>query len=53
MPFTRVIGWDIIVDSMEKPVIMEWNGRHNDIKFSEAATGPNFADLGWQELWKG
>jgi hypothetical protein len=52
LPFPRVIGWDLIVDSMEKPVIMEWNGYHNNIKFSEAAMGPCFADLGWQELWK-
>jgi hypothetical protein len=31
---------------------MEWNGWHNDIKFSEAADGPCFADLGWQNLWR-
>lgn len=52
MVFSRVIGWDVIVDKDEKVVIMEWNGGHNDIKFSEAATGPCFADLGWQNLWR-
>jgi hypothetical protein len=29
--------------------VMEWNGFHNDIKFSEATQGPCFADLGFQK----
>jgi hypothetical protein len=52
MRFARVIGWDVIFDEPGNVVIMEWNGQHNGIKFSEAASGPCFADLGWQNLWK-
>jgi len=52
LPFARVIGWDVIVDSNNKPVIIEWNGYHNSIRFSEAAAGPCFADLGWEKLWR-
>jgi len=51
VPFVRCIGWDVTVDQTEQPVIMEWNGAHNDIKFSEATQGPCFADLGWERLW--
>jgi Sugar-transfer associated ATP-grasp len=50
--FPRVIGWDVIVDASGDTVVMEWNGGHNDIKFSEAVTGPCFKDLGWQNLWR-
>jgi hypothetical protein len=52
MKFPRVIGWDVIVDAGENVVVMEWNGKHNGIKFQEAAVGPCFADLGWQDLWR-
>jgi Sugar-transfer associated ATP-grasp len=52
MMFPRMIGWDVIIDRDENVKLMEWNGGHNDIKFSEAANGPCFADLGWQSLWK-
>ena len=52
MPFARCIGWDVAVDSSGKPHILEWNGGHNDIKFSEATMGPCFADLGWESLWR-
>jgi hypothetical protein len=52
MKFSRVIGWDVIVDVNGNVAVMEWNGAHNDIKFSEAANGPCFADLGWQNLWR-
>jgi len=51
MPFCICIGWDIILDKNGDIQIMEWNGRHNGIKFSEATTGPCFADLGWEKLW--
>ena len=51
-PFARVIGWDLAVDRDGAPRVMEWNGGHNDIKFSEAATGPCFAGLGWERLWR-
>lgn len=48
--FTRSIGWDLILDSDGQVQIMEWNGGHNDIKFSEATQGPCFSDLGWEKL---
>jgi hypothetical protein len=48
----RLIGWDIIVDIKGDIAIMEWNGGHTDIKFSEAVNGPCFADLGWRDLWR-
>jgi len=46
------IGWDVCVDKDNSIQIMEWNGTHNDIKFSEATMGPCFAGLGWEEFWK-
>ncbi|MFD1615612.1 sugar-transfer associated ATP-grasp domain-containing protein [Gelatiniphilus marinus] len=52
MPFSRTIGWDLIVDENTEVKIMEWNGGHNDIKFGEATQGPCYADLGWENLWK-
>lgn len=50
VPYVRVIGWDIAVDEEGKILIMEWNGEHNDIKFSEATQGPCFSDLQWELL---
>lgn len=52
VPFTRTIGWDMILDINNNVKVMEWNGSHNDIKFSEATQGPCFHDLGLHELWK-
>ncbi len=52
LPFARTIGWDVVVDQHENVAVMEWNGWDNDIRFSEAADGPCFADLGWQNLWR-
>lgn len=46
--FVRCIGWDLCVDAEGEVKIIEWNGGHNDIKFSEAVQGPCFADLNWQ-----
>jgi hypothetical protein len=50
MPMVKAIGWDIIVDANNAPIVMEWNGYSNDIKFSEASQGPCFKDLGWDKL---
>jgi hypothetical protein len=50
MPYVRCIGWDMTVDHEERVHILEWNGGHNGIKFTEATQGPCFADLGWQHL---
>lgn len=52
IPFTRCIGWDMIINTDNEIQVMEWNGSHNDIKFSEATQGPCFSNLGWEELWK-
>ncbi len=53
MPLSQCIGWDLIPDENGKVKVMEWNGTDNDIKFSEATQGPGFADLGWEQLWRG
>jgi len=50
MPFSRVIGWDVIVNDTGKVEIIEWQGHNNAILFPEVACGPCFADLGWQHL---
>jgi len=52
VPFTRTIGWDMVLDVNNNVQVMEWNGGHNDIKFSEATQGPCFSDLSWEKLWK-
>ncbi|WP_163718420.1 sugar-transfer associated ATP-grasp domain-containing protein [Mangrovibacterium lignilyticum] len=53
IPQVRYIGWDMTVDRNDNVRIMEWNGGHTDIKFSEATVGPCFADLGWEQMWRG
>jgi hypothetical protein len=45
IPFVRIVGWDLILNNQNKIEIMELNGGHNDIKFSEATQGPLFRDL--------
>ena len=52
IPMVRSVGWDVIVDQEDHPLVMEWNGYSNDIKFSEATQGPCFKDLGWDNLHK-
>ena len=52
LPFCKCIGWDVCIDTSEMIQIIEWNARHNNIRFSEATAGPSFADLGWEDLWK-
>lgn len=52
IPFARTVGWDMIINKKNNVQVMEWNGAHNGIKFSEAKQGPCFADLGWENLWK-
>lgn len=51
-PFTQIIGWDLIVDKNDSVKIIEWNGWHGDIKFTEATQGPNFIGFGYENLWK-
>jgi len=50
LPYCQSIGWDLAIGQSEEIFLMEWNGGHNDIKFSEATTGPCFADLGWEKM---
>ncbi len=50
MPYVRCIGWDITIDDQEQVQILEWNGGHNGIKFTEATQGPCYGDLGWHKL---
>jgi Sugar-transfer associated ATP-grasp len=50
LPFARCIGWDLTVDANDRVQVMEWNGGHNDVKFSEATQGPCFSDLKWERL---
>jgi hypothetical protein len=52
VPFVRCIGWDVSVDKSNDVRVMEWNGVHNGIKFTEATQGPCFADLKWEKLWR-
>lgn len=52
VPLVRSVGWDVTIASDDHIAIFEWNGVHNDIKFSEAVQGPCFADLGWEKLWR-
>ncbi len=52
LPYVRIIGWDLIVNNNNEVKLMEWNGSHNDIKFSEATQGPIFKGMGLEELWK-
>lgn len=51
-PHMLCLGWDVCIDTDDKVQIMEWNARYNDIKFSEATTGPCFRGLGWESLWR-
>lgn len=50
VPFVRCIGWDVIIDKKGEVVILEWNGKHNGIKFTEATQGPCFTDMGWEKF---
>jgi len=50
IPFARCVGWDVTVDADCHVQVLEWNGEHNDVKFSEATQGPCFSDLNWERL---
>ena len=51
-PFAQTIGWDVVVDVDNHLHILEWNGGHSGIHFFEAAKGPLFSDLSWENEWK-
>lgn len=50
VPYVRCIGWDLIVDKNGEVIVLEWNGAHNGIKFTEATQGPSFVDLEWEKF---
>jgi hypothetical protein len=52
IPYVKCIGWDVVVDKFNQFQLMEWNARHNSIKFSECFHGPCFTGLGWEDLHK-
>lgn len=52
VPHLAIIGWDVAIDRDGGVVLLEWNGDHCDIKFSEATTGPCFAELNWERFAK-
>ncbi len=50
IPHDQILGWDIGIEESGAPSVMEWNSGHTDIKFTEAAVGPVFADCGLRAL---
>lgn len=52
IPHAGCIGWDVAVNRKGEVRLLEWNARHPAITFSEAAMGPCFTGLGWEELWR-
>jgi putative polysaccharide biosynthesis protein len=50
VPHFAYIGWDVAVDRDNAIKIIEWNADHIAITFSEATTGPCFADLNWERF---
>lgn len=52
IPVIRCIGWDIIIDNNNNVKLIEINGRHSAMKFSEMIHGPCFKGLNWEKLNK-
>lgn len=52
MPFAQTIGWDLTVDDQGEVRIMEWNGGHNGINYTQTLCGGVFAGQGWETLWR-
>lgn len=52
LPHLVLIGWDVSINQEGKAQLIEWNSDEPGIVFSEAATGPHFLNLGWENLWK-
>jgi hypothetical protein len=51
-PHFPLIAWDVILDQSNQIQVMEWNTVIPTITRSEAATGPHFKGLGFENLWK-
>lgn len=47
-----IIGWDLVMDRFGKIQLMEWNTGYPGVVRSEMASGPNFLETDWYELWK-
>lgn len=52
LPHVQLIGWDVSINQEGKAQLIEWNSDEPGIIFSEAATGPHFLNLGWENIWK-
>lgn len=49
-PHIAYCGWDVCITEDEGVKLFEVNAGNADMKFIEAATGPNFRGLGWDQL---
>lgn len=52
-PISGLIGWDVTLDRQENPVLIEFNQGRANIAFTEAAQGPSFLGLGFEQIWRG
>ncbi len=52
IPFARCLGWDLIVDKHNNVLLIEVNGGHSGIRFTEMVQGPCFIGLNWENLHK-
>ena len=51
-PISGLIGWDVVLDQDEKPVLIEFNQGRAGINMIEANKGPCFLGLGWENIWR-
>jgi hypothetical protein len=42
-----IAGWDVAINRASAAELVEGNGAPDGIILSEAATGPDFKDMGW------
>ncbi len=50
LPHYACIGWDVMVDTHGRAVILEWNTDYPSVSTAEAAIGPHFRGLNWEQL---
>jgi len=51
-PHFGLIAWDMTVDKNDQIKIMEWNTVTPSYNMDEAAIGPHFKGLGFEDFWK-